>query len=158
MNNPSPIHLPSSPSSLPFLLPPSSYPLPLSFPPPPSSRPLPSWYDEAKIGIFVHWGVFSVPSYGGGRSAGEWFWANWIERREPWIVKFVERNFLEGFTYPEFGPLFQAELFQPEEWAKLFEKSGARCVGCGGVECCGGFFLIFSSLQLSLPPSLLFPT
>lgn len=36
------------------------------------SRPLPAWYDEAKIGIFMHWGVYSVPSFG-----SEWFWANW---------------------------------------------------------------------------------
>lgn len=36
------------------------------------TRPIPSWYDEAKIGIFLHWGVFSVPSFG-----GEWFWADW---------------------------------------------------------------------------------
>lgn len=35
-------------------------------------RPLPTWYDEAKIGIFLHWGVYSVPSFG-----SEWFWANW---------------------------------------------------------------------------------
>jgi len=36
------------------------------------SRPLPSWYDVAKFGIFIHWGVFSVPSFG-----SEWFWNNW---------------------------------------------------------------------------------
>lgn len=36
------------------------------------SRPLPSWYDDAKFGIFIHWGVFSVPSFG-----SEWFWENW---------------------------------------------------------------------------------
>ena len=41
------------------------------------SRPLPSWYDEAKIGIFIHWGVFSVPSFG-----SEWFWMNWQGRKE----------------------------------------------------------------------------
>lgn len=33
------------------------------------SRPLPEWYDQAKFGIFIHWGVFSVPSFG-----SEWFW------------------------------------------------------------------------------------
>lgn len=33
------------------------------------SRPLPSWFDQAKFGIFIHWGVFSVPSFG-----SEWFW------------------------------------------------------------------------------------
>ena len=36
------------------------------------SRPLPAWYDEAKFGIFIHWGVFSVPSFG-----TEWFWERW---------------------------------------------------------------------------------
>lgn len=36
------------------------------------NRPLPPWYDEAKFGIFIHWGVFSVPSFG-----SEWFWNNW---------------------------------------------------------------------------------
>lgn len=35
-------------------------------------RPLPEWYDAAKIGIFIHWGVFSVPSFG-----SEWFWMEW---------------------------------------------------------------------------------
>jgi alpha-L-fucosidase len=32
------------------------------------SRPLPAWYDQSKIGIFIHWGVFSVPSFG-----SEWY-------------------------------------------------------------------------------------
>lgn len=36
------------------------------------SRPLPEWYDKAKIGIFLHWGVYAVPSFG-----SEWFWSNW---------------------------------------------------------------------------------
>ena len=36
------------------------------------SRPLPIWYDDAKFGIFIHWGVFSVPAYG-----SEWFWWYW---------------------------------------------------------------------------------
>lgn len=36
------------------------------------ARPLPTWYDEAKFGVFIHWGVFSVPAFG-----SEWFWMNW---------------------------------------------------------------------------------
>ena len=36
------------------------------------TRPLPQWYDEAKFGIFIHWGIFSVPGYG-----SEWFWYSW---------------------------------------------------------------------------------
>lgn len=39
------------------------------------SRPLPSWFDEAKIGIFLHWGVFSVPSFN-----SEWFWEYWTSK------------------------------------------------------------------------------
>lgn len=35
-------------------------------------RPLPQWYDAAKIGIFVHWGLYSVPGF-----KSEWFWYNW---------------------------------------------------------------------------------
>ena len=41
-------------------------------------RPLPSWYDEAKFGIFIHWGVFSVPSF-----VSEWFWWYWQVMRLP---------------------------------------------------------------------------
>lgn len=36
------------------------------------TRPLPQWYDSAKIGIFLHWGVYSVPSF-----KSEWFWDDW---------------------------------------------------------------------------------
>jgi len=37
------------------------------------SRPLPTWFDQGKIGIFIHWGVYSVPSH-----LNEWFWYSWI--------------------------------------------------------------------------------
>lgn len=37
------------------------------------TRPSPSWFDDVKIGIFLHWGIYSVPSFGG---SSEWFWAN----------------------------------------------------------------------------------
>ena len=100
-------------------------------PVPPSvslSRPLPSWYDQGKVGVFVHWGLYSVPSYGGGRSACEWFWENWRGRREPWIIDFVRDNFLTEFMYPDFSPDFKAELYQPWEWVELFEQAGAKWV------------------------------
>lgn len=40
------------------------------------TRPLPQWYDSAKVGIFLHWGVYSVPSF-----KSEWFWADWKSGR-----------------------------------------------------------------------------
>ncbi|XP_055630195.1 putative alpha-L-fucosidase isoform X2 [Toxorhynchites rutilus septentrionalis] len=87
------------------------------------SRPLPKWYDDAKIGIFIHWGVYSVPSYG-----SEWFWINWKGYKYDEYVNFMENNYKPGFTYQDFAGDFTAELFNATEWAELFAKSGARYV------------------------------
>ncbi len=93
------------------------------------SRPLPSWYDQAKFGIFMHWGVYSVPSYGGGQdgahAAGEWFWNDW-KSNQTWAVNFMKRTRLPSFTYPDFAPEFKAEFFQPDDWADLFKAAGAQ--------------------------------
>lgn len=85
------------------------------------SRPLPKWFDEAKVGIFLHWGVYSVPTYG-----SEWFWTNWRDQHDAATVDYMKKNFKPGFTYQEFAPQFTAEHFDPEYWAKLFEQSGAK--------------------------------
>lgn len=45
------------------------------------NRPLPQWYDSAKIGIFVHWGVYSVPSF-----KSEWFWHLWQNGNEWYLI------------------------------------------------------------------------
>ncbi|CAH1777645.1 unnamed protein product [Owenia fusiformis] len=87
------------------------------------SRPLPTWYDEAKFGIFIHWGVFSVPSF-----ANEWFWKNWIGFQQQKYIDFMKKNYKPGFKYQDFAPQFQAEMFDPYEWAKLFEDAGAKYV------------------------------
>ncbi|KZS15372.1 Plasma alpha-L-fucosidase [Daphnia magna] len=87
------------------------------------SRPLPLWYDEAKFGIFIHWGVFSVPSFG-----SEWFWINWQGSKNPKYVEFMKKNYPPGFTYPEFGPMFTAEFFDPEQWAEILKSSGAKYI------------------------------
>ncbi|XP_049866959.1 alpha-L-fucosidase-like [Pectinophora gossypiella] len=87
------------------------------------SRPLPEWYDRAKIGIFLHWGVYSVPSF-----HSEWFWYNWKTADDKKITKFMEQNYPPGFSYQEFAPMFTAEFFDPKQWATLFTKSGAKYV------------------------------
>lgn len=86
------------------------------------TRPLPQWYDNAKVGIFVHWGVYSVPSFG-----SEWFWINW-KNGEKKYVDFIEENYPPGFTYQEFAHEFKGELFNATQWAKLFRDSGAQYV------------------------------
>jgi len=85
-------------------------------------RPLPKWYDDAKIGIFLHWGVYSVPSFG-----SEWFWNNWKSGNKQY-VSFMKENYPPRFTYQDFAKDFTAEFFDPNAWAKLFAKSGAKYV------------------------------
>ncbi|XP_027697184.1 tissue alpha-L-fucosidase-like [Vombatus ursinus] len=87
------------------------------------SRPLPSWFDEAKFGLFVHWGVYSVPAWG-----SEWFWWSWQGRHDPSYEAFMLQNYPPGFSYPDFGPQFRASFYDPKRWADLFEESGARYV------------------------------
>ena len=84
------------------------------------SRPLPKWYDDAKFGIFMHWGVFSVPSFG-----DEWFWYYW-KTGVPAYVKFMKKNYPPGFTYADFAPQFTAEFYDPNEWADILKASGAK--------------------------------
>ncbi|XP_041347731.1 alpha-L-fucosidase-like [Gigantopelta aegis] len=86
------------------------------------SRPLPAWYDESKLGIFIHWGVFSVPSF-----YSEWFWYYWREGREK-TVRFMAENYKPGWTYADFAAEFTAEFFDATQWAELFKASGARYV------------------------------
>ena len=85
------------------------------------SRPLPPWYDEAKFGIFMHWGVYSVPSFG-----TEWFWYRWKHDQDPSFVEFMKNNYPPDFEYQDFAPMFHAEFFDPDSWADLLTKSGAR--------------------------------
>ncbi|XP_077052393.1 tissue alpha-L-fucosidase-like isoform X3 [Siphateles boraxobius] len=87
------------------------------------SRPLPEWYDEVKFGIFVHWGVFSVPAFG-----SEWFWWYWRGAHESDYVQFMIKNYPPGFSYTDFAPDFHAQFFDPDEWADIFEASGAKYV------------------------------
>lgn len=85
------------------------------------SRPLPKWFDAAKVGIFLHWGVYCVPTYG-----SEWFWKYWRADKRISYVNYMKNNYKPGFTYQEFAPKFTAEHFDANEWAKLFEESGAK--------------------------------
>jgi len=87
------------------------------------ARPLPAWYDAAKVGVFIHWGVFSVPAIDGG-----WFWQYWRGNHDPYHVRFMKRNFRPGFTYQEFAPRLTAQLWKPQQWADLLQRSGARYV------------------------------
>jgi alpha-L-fucosidase len=95
-------------------------------------RKAPGWFTDAKFGIFIHWGVYSVPAYrpvGKERysSYAEWYQVD--EMNEPGPGRdFHDRVYGKDFQYRQFAPLFRAELFNPDEWAGIFQNSGAKYV------------------------------
>ncbi|GAB6011701.1 alpha-L-fucosidase [Viscerimonas tarda] len=103
------------------------------------SRPVPGWFTDAKFGIFIHWGLYSVPAWGPLPSDGanvydcyaEWYWMKLMDknnRLNPLYVKFHNKNYGENFTYQNFVNRFTCEMFKPADWAKLLRESGARYV------------------------------
>lgn len=87
-------------------------------------RPYPQWFKDAKLGVFIHWGIYSVPSYGGAESYGEWFLRG-IQTGAKTRLDFMKKNYGSDFQYKDFAPLFKAELFDADEWAEIFRGSGA---------------------------------
>lgn len=89
-----------------------------------SDYQVPGWYQRAKFGIFVHWGVFSVPAF-----ANEWYSRNMYRKDSEEYRHHVETYGKHTeFGYQDFIPLFQAEKFDPEQWAELFYRAGAKYV------------------------------
>jgi len=83
----------------------------------------PDWLDDAKFGIYFHWGPYSVPAH-----LNEWY-PTLMYRRV--VKRFHENNFgtLTEFGYKDFIPLFTAEKFNADEWARLFKQAGAQFAG-----------------------------
>lgn len=92
-----------------------------------NKRQSPEWFDNAKLGIFVHWGLYSVPAYGGKESYAEWFLRG-IQLKDSLRSNFMKKLYGEDFKYNDLTNHFKAELFDPEEWAELFENAGAKYV------------------------------
>jgi alpha-L-fucosidase len=83
----------------------------------------PEWLMDAKFGIFIHWGLYSVPGRG-----SEWYPRHMYATRG--IIDWHRETFgpQASFGYKDFIPLFKAERYEPNQWAALFKKSGARYV------------------------------
>jgi len=93
------------------------------------ARACPGWYQDAKFGIFIHWGVYSVPSWGVKGEYAEWYWNRMHDQKpdNPWWI-YHKANYGEAFPYPDFAPMFRAELIDAKQWADLFVRSGARYI------------------------------
>lgn len=89
-----------------------------------SNYQVPSWYKQAKFGIFIHWGIYSVPAF-----KSEWYSRNmYIQGSSEYKHHIETYGKHEDFGYKDFIPMFKAEKFDANEWAELFEKSGAKYV------------------------------
>ena len=91
-----------------------------------NQRGYPEWFSDAKLGIFIHWGVYSVPAFASKEGYAEWYYRGLMtndDRRA-----FQERIYGKDFQYEDFVPMWKAELWDPNEWATLFKKSGAKYV------------------------------
>lgn len=85
---------------------------------------VPQWYRDAKFGIFIHWGVYSVPAFG-----NEWYPRNMYIQGSPEYEHHIRTYGKHTeFGYKDFIPMFKAENFNAEEWADLFWRAGAKYV------------------------------
>lgn len=110
------------------------------------THPLPDWYNDAKLGIFIHWGIYSIPAFAphgkdfaermlkGELGFGESPYAEWYQnslrlKGSP-AYEHHRKTYGREFHYEQFAPLFnqQVQSWNPEEWAELFARAGARYV------------------------------
>lgn len=82
---------------------------------------VPSWFNDVKFAIWMHWGLYAVPAYG-----SEWYEKAMYESHSAWHAAHFGPQ--ARFGYKDFIPMFKAEKFDAAAWAALFKQSGARLV------------------------------
>ena len=94
------------------------------------SRPTPKWWIDAKFGIFVHWGLYSVPAYSptGGKDVyscyAEWYQGQLIRTNANVLAHHAA--YYGKAPYANFATQFTARNFNPDYWAELFRRAGAK--------------------------------
>ncbi|WP_321473029.1 alpha-L-fucosidase [uncultured Paludibaculum sp.] len=105
---------------------------------------VPTWFEDAKFGIFIHWGLYSVPAWAppsgelGQVDMSKWFYQNayaeWylnsIRLKESDSYKHHVETYGVDFDYYRFGQMFEKQnrAWKPQSWAGLFKDCGARYV------------------------------
>ncbi|MET9908270.1 alpha-L-fucosidase [Streptomyces sp. NPDC006476] len=86
----------------------------------------PYWFQSAKFGIFIHWGVYSVPAWAPvGKQYAEWYWDQMQDPTNP-TYAYHRDTYGEDFAYDDFIPRFTARKFDPRAWVELFREAGAQ--------------------------------
>lgn len=89
-----------------------------------NQRGYPEWFKDAKLGIFVHWGLYSVPAWAGPEGYGEWYYKGLMSGDSGRIE--VMKHY--GGDYASLRDHWHATNWAPESWARLFKESGAKYV------------------------------
>ncbi len=101
----------------------------------------PDWFRDAKFGIFLHWGIYSVPAFG-----NEWYSRNmYVPGNKAYDHHVATYGPQTTFGYKDFIPMFHAEHFDPAAWVDLFARAGARYV-VPVAEHCDGFAMYASDM------------
>lgn len=100
------------------------------------SRPVAPWFRDAKLGIFIHWGPYSVPAWSPKGTYAEWY-QHWLQGKGLFgngdfkgdeVYQYHVKTYGEDYDYYNFASQLTGDLFDPQEWVELFEKAGARYV------------------------------
>jgi alpha-L-fucosidase len=101
----------------------------------------PDWFRDAKFGIFLHWGVYSVPAF-----ANEWYSRNmYVPGNKAYDHHIATYGPQATFGYKDFIPMFRAEHFDPNAWVDLFARAGAHYI-VPVAEHCDGFAMYASDM------------
>ncbi|GAH44097.1 unnamed protein product [marine sediment metagenome] len=113
-----------------------------------SKHEVPEWYHDAKLGIFIHWGLYSVPAFAvtgmdlvesmkkglemhfKNNPYAEWY-LNTLRIPDSPTQKYHYESYGENFSYDDFVPIFNEAIkkWNPDEWVELFKKIGAKICG-----------------------------
>jgi alpha-L-fucosidase len=97
-------------------------------------RPVAPWFEDAKLGIFIHYGPYSVPAWSEKGTYSEWY-QYWVKSEGLFgngnfkgdeVTKYHHKTYGKDFSYYKFGEMMTARAFNAGEWADLFVKAGAR--------------------------------
>lgn len=96
-----------------------------------NQRGYPQWFNDAKLGIFIHWGLYSVPAYASKEGYAEWFYRGLMtgqhDRKEV-MQRYADTNASPFEQYSALKDHWHAELWNPDQWAQLFKDAGAQYI------------------------------